>query len=212
MTNLGNLKESQIVERLENAYRLDPSPDDPEYPEVVRAQFGITGPPRPAAVLVPLLKQNNSWHILFTRRNAGLAEHSGQVAFPGGRADNNDENLKETALREAYEEIGLVPSDVRILGRMKPFITITNYLVTPIIGIMPWPYPLRLAVEEVTRAFTIPLEWLADPSNYGSQERQLPPPFDSIPVIYFQPYSGEVLWGASARFTVYLIGILKGDN
>lgn len=164
--------------------------------------------PRPAAVLIPLLRQDGAWHVLFTRRHAHLAEHSGQVAFPGGRADPGDGSPEGTALREAEEEIGVAPQDVRVLGRLEPFRTITNYCVTPVVGEVPWPYPLRLSPVEVSRAFTIPLGWLADPSHFEERQRELPPPFGVVGVIYFDAYHNEVLWGASARFTLRLLRVL----
>lgn len=184
-----------------------PNSDTPDYDILEHAGL-LPGTPRPAAVLMPLLKQDNAWHLLLTRRNSNLQEHSGQVAFPGGRMDPEDANLEQTALREAYEEIGLHPKDVRILGQLRELLTITNYRVTPIVGVIPWPYPLRLQSEEVSRAFTIPLDWLADPANRETHEHQLPAPFDAVSVIYFQPYDGEVLWGASARFTLTLLQTL----
>jgi 8-oxo-dGTP pyrophosphatase MutT (NUDIX family) len=166
-------------------------------------------PPRPAAVLIPFVKIENEWHILFTRRTNNLPEHSGQVAFPGGRADQEDSSPEETALREAYEEIGLPPESVRILGRMKSFATITNYHVTPVVGLAPWPFSLRLARIEVSRVFTIPWTWLANPANYEIKERSLPVPGEPIPVIYFKPYDGEVLWGVSAYIVLNLLEILN---
>ncbi len=78
----------------------------------------LGGEPKPAAVLIPFLKQDDTWHVLFTRRTDTLPEHSGQVAFPGGRADPGDSTPEVTALREAKEEIGLNPTDVRLLGRL----------------------------------------------------------------------------------------------
>lgn len=164
--------------------------------------------PRPAAVLMPLLTHNNTWHLLLTRRNSNLQEHSGQVAFPGGRMDVQDASPEQAALREAYEEIGLHPKDVRILGRLRQIRTVTNYNVTPVVAAIPWPYPLRPQAEEVSRIFTIPLNWLADPTNYELHQHRLPTPFDSVSVIYFHPYDGEILWGASARFTLTLLRAL----
>ena len=111
--------------------------------------------PKPAAVLMPLLRQDSAWHILLTRRRDDLPEHSGQVAFPGGRADEGDATPEDTALRESREEIGLQPQDVVLLGRLQNYLTITNYLVTPVVGIIPWPYPLKLEAQEVSRAFTM---------------------------------------------------------
>jgi 8-oxo-dGTP pyrophosphatase MutT (NUDIX family) len=156
-----------------------------------------------------LLRVQGAWHVLFTRRNANLPEHSGQVAFPGGRSDPEDLNPEMTALREAHEEIGLAPQDVSVIGRLHDFLTITNYQVTPIVGVIPWPYHFHLAEEEVSRVFTIPLDWLAEPSNYEEQWRSLPAPFEPVPVIYYQEYDGEILWGASARFTLALIRSLR---
>jgi 8-oxo-dGTP pyrophosphatase MutT (NUDIX family) len=146
---------------------------------------------------------------LYIRRTANAQDpHGGQVAFPGGAADPTDANLEETALREAFEEIGLHPVDVKILGRLIDFVTVTSYQVTPIVGVIPWPYPLSLAADEVSRVFTIPLDWLADPANREERLRSLPEPFKPIHVIYFSPYDGEILWGASARFTTELIARL----
>jgi len=165
--------------------------------------------PKPAAVLIPFLRRGNSWHILYTRRTDTLPEHSGQVAFPGGRTDPEDISPEATALREAYEEIRLYPSDVKILGRMHSIATITNYFVTPIIGVIPWPYNFVLRKEEVSKVFMIPLEWLSDPRNRSIQERLLPEPYPPIPVVYFERYDGELLWGVSARITLNLLDTLK---
>lgn len=209
MTNLfdqdNELTEQEIARRLAAARAVHVEPVFSETPYVTEM---YPDTPRPAAVLIPMLRANGDWQILFTRRNAALAEHSGQVAFPGGRADPEDRYPEDTALREAREEIGLEPRDVSILGRLTDFITITNYRVTPVVGLIPWPYELRLAHHEVSRVFTIPLSWLADPANYEERQRLLPPPYAPVSVIYFHPYDGEVLWGASARFTLALLSIL----
>jgi 8-oxo-dGTP pyrophosphatase MutT (NUDIX family) len=173
----------------------------------------LPGNPRPAAVLMPLLRKDGQWHILFIRRTIHHKDpHSGQVAFPGGGADPGDTGPDSTALREAQEEIGLAPADVRILGQLRPFDTVTNYRVTPVVGVIPWPYPLKLETREVSRAFTIPLDWLTDKNNRIEQYRTLPEPYKPVQVIYFNPYDGETLWGASARFVTRLIEILHPDG
>ena len=171
----------------------------------------LRGKPKPASVLVPFLPGEDGWNLLFTRRTDTLVEHSGQVAFPGGRAEAEDRSLEETALREAREEIGLEPGSVRILGRLDSFVTITNYILTPVVGRIPWPFPISLEAEEVQRVFTIPLAWLANPANRETRPRLLPPPFPSIPVIYFHPFDGETLWGVSAQITVNLLELLFGE-
>lgn len=169
----------------------------------------FTGFPLSASVLVPMLVKEGDWHILFTRRTSSLPEHSGQVAFPGGRADPEDNSAEETALREAKEEINLSPNDVQILGRLRELRTISNYCVQPIVGKIPWPYNFNLAKEEVSRIFTIPLEWLADPKNYRIQYRDLPAPHPPVPVIYFEKFDGELLWGVSAEITLNFLVSLQ---
>ena len=172
--------------------------------------YGLfTDSPRQAAILVPLLRRENKWHVLYTQRNANLPEHSGQVAFPGGRIEEGDRSLEETALREAYEEINLLPQDVNILGQLHELHTISNYCVTPFVGVIPWPYPFKLEVEEVSLIFTLPLTWLADPQNHEERWRELPQPYDPVPVIYFHSYAGELLWGVSADITLFLIDALQ---
>lgn len=197
-----HISEQEIIDRLQKAPDETPEDDEPDFSVLLQ------GEPIPAAVLIPLLMIDGEWHLLLTRRNSALPEHSGQVAYPGGRADPGDANPEVTALREACEEIGLQPKDVRILGRLRKFLTISNYLVTPVVGVIPWPYPIQPANEEVSRVFTVPLQWLADPTHHHLQQRELPEPFQPVPVIYFQPYDGEVLWGVSARFTLSLLNIL----
>lgn len=189
-----------------------------KYPhkEIIKRNYNSSYPPEffneypnNAAVLIPVLRQGQKWHILFTRRTSSLPEHSGQVAFPGGRADPEDDSPEITALREAQEEINLSPNDVRILGKLREIRTISNYCVMPIVGKIPWPYEFRLAQEEVSRVFTIPLEWLADPNNHEIRYRELPPPHSPVPVIYFNYYDDELLWGISAEITLIFLESLQ---
>lgn len=199
--DLARISAEQIKARLDLARN---QPLENPYPPAI-----LKGPPRPAAVLLPFLRHQGLWHLLFIRRTVNENDyHAGQVAFPGGRSEQDDPNPEATALREAEEEIGLHPEDVRILGRLNENLTISNYLVTPVVGVIPWPYPLQPAPDEVSRVFTITLAWLADPANHEVRYRPLPPPNPAIPVIYFKPYEGEVLWGASARITLRLLQAL----
>lgn len=178
--------------------------DDPYPPGFLQAVA------RPASVLMPLLWNERQWELLFIRRtNIDGDIHSGQVAFPGGGAEPGDKDPVDTALREAQEEIGLHPVDVRIIASLGAFRTISNYLVTPIIGFIPWPYRLNPLPAEVSRVFSIPLSWLLDPNNHHLEQRVLPAPHQPVQVIYFMPYLGEVLWGASARFTCDFLNLLS---
>jgi 8-oxo-dGTP pyrophosphatase MutT (NUDIX family) len=210
------ITEGYITQRLAEAQQ--------SHPKASNIWEFLSDPPRPAAVLIPLFQTRsgegelNAWQILLTHRTNSVAEHQDQVAFPGGRGDQTDISPEMTALREAREEIGLDPIRVRILGRMDSMRTITNYLVTPIVGVIPWPFPIQLEETEVRRVFSIPLDWLADPQNHEIRYRTIPSSFAQIlhrenhPVIYFKPYQDELLWGVSAEITIRLIDILYDKN
>jgi 8-oxo-dGTP pyrophosphatase MutT (NUDIX family) len=166
---------------------------------------------REAAVLVPFLRIEDAWHILYIRRaNYPGDRHSGQVAFAGGKRDHEDDDLLATALREAEEEVGIAASDVNVLGHINHHHTISEFQVRPYVGVMPWPYQLKLDEIEVARAFTIPLDWLAQASNYRTEERRHPESSRPWPIVYYDLYDGEMLWGATARMTLSLIEVLQG--
>jgi len=151
-----------------------------------------------AAVLVPLVWQDEEWHLLYTRRTDTVESHKGQVSFPGGACDDGETTPEQTALREADEEVGINPNDVTVLGRLSDMITITYFQVTPVVGVVKWPTVFRVGEDEVARVFTIPLGWLANPSNRWRFER----PETKRGLIAYHPYDGELLWGATARMTV----------
>jgi 8-oxo-dGTP pyrophosphatase MutT (NUDIX family) len=190
------LTPTEIYTRLQNA------PQTAHHERPFPQHGGL--PPRPAAVLIPLTQQNGEWHFLYTRRAETVEHHKGQVSFPGGATDPQDNSPEATALREADEEIGLRPADVQILGRLSRMLTITNFMVTPVAGIYPSPYPFQLHAQEVARAFTIPLRWLADRQNW----QEHPSPLNGTIIITYREYEGEVVWGATARITVEFLRAL----
>lgn len=159
-----------------------------------------------AAVLMPLFVDEDGWHLLLTRRTDHVETHKGQVSFPGGARDPEDGDLVQTALREAWEEVGLAPQDVQVLGCLPPMALVSHFVVTPVAGMIPWPYPLKLSRDEVSRVFSIPLDWLADPANRYTLEHDHEG--QRWPVLYYQPYDGEVLWGASAYMTSQLLHLI----
>lgn len=158
-----------------------------------------------AAVLVPLTYYRDEWHILFTRRTDRVESHKGQVSFPGGACDEGETAPEQTALREAEEEIGIIPADVKVLGRLGRMVTVSNFQVSPIVGVIPWPYAFRMAGVEVARIFTIPLLWLANRNNYW----EFPLRESDRSLIAYHPYDGELLWGATARMTVNFLKTLE---
>lgn len=157
-----------------------------------------------AAVLIPLVWFDEEWHLLFTRRTDTVESHKGQVSFPGGACDEGETTPEQTALREADEEIGIQPGDVKVLGRLSNLVTITYFRVTPVVGVVRWPAVFRVGAHEVARIFTIPLVWLANSSNRWQFEM----PGRPRSLIAYHPYDGELLWGATARMTVDFLSVL----
>lgn len=118
--------------------------------------------PRLAAVLVPVVPRETGLSILFTVRAAHLRDHSGQIAFPGGKIEPDDATPAEAALREAEEEIGIGRNAVRPLGYLDPYLSATGFLVMPVVGLVDPLVRLRLAAAEVSEAFEVPLQHLLD--------------------------------------------------
>ena len=200
---LPQLSTEEIRSRLALSFTANLPPENP-YPVEVNLST-----PRSAAVLTPLFQENHEWKLLFIRRTFHENDlHSGQVAFPGGRCEPQDPNPETTALREAAEEVGIQPQMVDVLGRLRDMLTISHYRVSPIVGKIPWPKPLTPQPDEVSRIFSIPLAWLADPKNRDVHFQTIPILGKTVPVIYFKPFDGEILWGATARITILLLEAL----
>ncbi|HEX4928996.1 MAG TPA: CoA pyrophosphatase [Burkholderiales bacterium] len=159
----------------------------------------------PAAVLVPIIAHPRELTVLFTRRTEQLRRHSGQVSFPGGRAETTDPTPEFTALRETQEEIGLAPERVEVLARMPDYLTRTGYRVTPVIGLISPPLELVPDAREVDEVFEVPLAFLLDPANAQRRSRDI----EGRRATYFVfEYEGRVIWGATAGMLVNLYRIL----
>lgn len=157
-------------------------------------------PLRPAAVLIPIYRKNGECHVLLTKRTEELEYHKGQICFPGGSRHDEDVSLKDTALREAYEEVGIRPEDVEILGELDGFGTLTsNFLITPFVGVIPYPYEFIVSEHEIDELVEVPLSALANDSNYWEEERSAEGVTGKAS---FFKYKDKVIWGATA-------GILK---
>jgi 8-oxo-dGTP pyrophosphatase MutT (NUDIX family) len=145
---------------------------------------------------------------VLTQRTETVESHKGQVAFPGGRVDHADATRMDTALREAEEEIGLRAGDVTVLGQLDELLTVTQYRITPIVGVFDWPYEFTLSTAELSAVFSVPLRWLADPANLTVQYREPVVPGPKVPVYYFH-FGDFVIWGATARILLNLLDIVR---
>lgn len=163
----------------------------------------------PAAVMILLVRENDTWNILYTQRTDSVRDHKGQVSFPGGAWETQDTCLKDSALRETYEEIGIKRDHVQIIGSLPPVRTITNYYITPYIGTIPWPNTLKLERQEVESVFLIPLSWLLDDANREVREFEDKNLQIRRDVPFYREYGGHLLWGITAMLTIKFLELLN---
>ena len=160
-----------------------------------------------AAVLIPIYKKDGQYHILFTKRSDMVKTHQGQISFPGGARHTHDNSLLDTALRESMEEIGLRAKDVKVLGELDDEVTTTsNFIVTPFVGLVPYPYRFRLNEAEVDKLIRVPIAALLD-------KKCRKPDIETIDggiVVdsYNYYYRGNIIWGATARILYKLLDII----
>lgn len=162
-------------------------------------QVGLQGPytaerPKPAVVLVPVVEREEP-SVLFTVRADSLREHSGQVAFPGGRVDPTDTTLFDAALREADEEIGLPRNKVDLLGYLDVYLSGTNYLVVPVVAMVKPDFMIKLNPEEVSDVFEVPLSVLMDPVRHELHSREWKGELRHYYAISFEQ---RYIWGVTA--------------
>ena len=141
--------------------------------------------------------------ILFTRRTESVEHHRGQISFPGGGEEPDDEDLCQTALRETEEELGIARRDVVSLGSLSPIVTVTNFYVEPYVAAVPQPYVLQPAEAEIAEVIEAPLAALMDPAIRESQ-----PMPGREGLILFYHYGNHVIWGATARILSELLEAL----
>ena len=162
-------------------------------------EAGGEGAITPASVLVPIVAHPGGMTVLFTQRTSHLRSHSGQISFPGGRAEPEDPSPEFTALREAGEEIGLKAGQVEVIGRLPEYLTRTGYRVTPVVGLLTPPLALAPNPREVEEVFEVPLAFLLDPRNHLRRTRE----FQGRTVSFYAiPYGERDIWGATAGILV----------
>ena len=158
-----------------------------------------------ASVLLPIVTHAAGLTVLFTQRTSQLRSHSGQVSFPGGRAEPGDATPELTALREAEEEIGLRAERVEIVARLPDYLTRTGFRVTPVVGLLAPPLELAPDRREVEEVFEVPLAFLLDPRNHRRESRELG---GQTVGYYLMQYGSRRIWGATAGMLMNLYRML----
>lgn len=151
---------------------------------------------RPAAVLVAIQPGPLGARLILTKRASHLKHHPGQIAFPGGKQEEADGDLETTALREAWEEVGLPVGHVQVLGRLAPHETVTGFTVMPILGLVRDGFDPIIDPQEVEEMFTIPLTHVLDPTRYRVEGRVWR---GTMRRYYAVPHGPYYIWGATAR-------------
>lgn len=192
------------------------SPDDirtrllqPARPEWGHSDFDLTPDARPdasarlkpAAVLVPIINRPEGPTVLLTRRTAHLNSHAGQISFPGGRAEPEDASPEITALRETEEEVGIERDIIEVVGRLDTYRTVTNYAVTPVVGIVQPRFACSPDAYEVAEVFETPLSFLLDSRNHVRHSGW----FNGTPRRWWaMPWGEYYIWGATAGMLMNL--------
>jgi 8-oxo-dGTP pyrophosphatase MutT (NUDIX family) len=162
----------------------------------LRQKQRIVDPKRiSAAVLVPIYDKQGQYYILFIKRTEFVEKHKGEISFPGGVHEERDKTLLDTALRECAEEIDLMAEDVEILGELDDEVSVkTNYVISPFLALIPWPYQLKADGRETEEIIEAPISALRD-KGYSRQVTR----GDETITSYYYHYQGRVIWGATAR-------------
>ena len=160
-----------------------------------------------ASVLIPLLESEGEIYVMLTRRSSEMRSHPGQVSFPGGKQDNNDENSLQTALRETHEEIGLPAENVDVIGTLDQILSLHYYLVTPYVGLIPSDFVPVPNTDEIESVFKVPLAFFMKSENHWSEEKKT---FASPVLVHHFEYQGYDIWGLTAKLIFRLLEVGLG--
>ena len=157
-------------------------------------------------MLLLLVKERDALHVLFIERPNGPSAHAGQVSFPGGGVEPADESRLQTALRETYEEIGVPPDRVAVLGRLDDYVTITNFHVVPFVGLVDGPLELKPNPDEVADVFLVPLRTLLKMEQSLVDRPEVP----NIKMRSFV-FDDHVIWGATCSMLDGFLSMIRDD-
>ncbi|WP_449244805.1 NUDIX hydrolase [Desulfobacca acetoxidans] len=171
----------------------------------VRLTHPVTTKGVPAAILIPLFFRGSELMMLFTQRTYLVKHHRGQISFPGGVFDPEDDNLLSTALRESQEEIGLAPEKIDVLGYLNTSLTTTGFLVHSFVGLIPYPYDFKLNTREVARLLSYPVQELLQPHRWRTGPHEWEGRLTSV---FYCQMPDTTIWGATAHILVDFLAVL----
>ena len=180
--------------------------DEARGPVSQELQDFLSDSPSAAAVLLGLVERSAGLHVILTERAAHLSDHPGQVSFPGGRIESSDDGPVEAALREAEEEVGLLPALVSVAGCMPEILTGTGFLITPVIGFVAPEFRASPDRAEVADVFEVPLTYLLEDGNLRSSTRER---FGTTLRMVEFDYAGHYIWGATATMLRNFCRLIK---
>lgn len=161
-----------------------------------------------AGVVIPLFEKDGDFFFLLTKRSEEVRFHAGEVSFPGGMYEEADGDIMNTALRECCEEVGVKRDDVEIIGRLDDVYTLTGFVITPYVGIIPHPYEFRTNPKEVAYIINLPYKYLKEASPvlevamHDGKTRRM----QSF------HYNGDRIWGATCRMLLQFQRIIEDEH
>ena len=161
----------------------------------------------PAGVLLLLYRKDDEYCILLNKRSEWVEDHKGEIAFPGGRKDESDRTVRETAIRETHEEMGISPEDIQVLGELDDVPTVSNYLISTWVGTIPYPYEFKPSAREVAEVLEVPLSLLRDRSSHREEARLVDGRLVSTTAYSYQ---GHLIYGATAQLLGQFLSVIDG--
>jgi 8-oxo-dGTP pyrophosphatase MutT (NUDIX family) len=165
--------------------------------------------PTRAGVLIPLFCKDGSYHCLFTRRTNTVKRHKGEISFPGGIYDATDADMVATALREAHEEIGLQPQDVELLGALDEIMTMSHFIISPFVGLIPYPYSFIPSHEEIDEIIILPLAGFLKEGVLSEEYRTYQGRTEKVTLYHS---GGYVIWGATAKILQQFVDLIAAGG
>ena len=159
----------------------------------------------PAGIALLLYLKDGEYCVLLNKRSDSVEDHKGEISFPGGRKDESDRTVRDTALRETFEEMGIKPGDIDLLGELDDEPTISKYVITPFVGTIPYPYEFKPSAREVAEVLEIPVSALRDKRNHREEVRLADGRLERT---RSYAYRGHLVFGATAKLLTSFLALV----